>query len=177
MGAFGFKGEDGNVMPLRMETSCQVHGGDILEYFKNEDCTPWTRTGSSLKAYDSLISDVLVDYDLTYPVYFTEQGVVTFKYRKDSISFMETSYGVFKFLIDGEVQMLDDDMTKNEFQTVTFPDIPPGLHTLVWRYTKLNKLPLTEFMESEIEVSKVILVIAEIFSKKLCKSCLTIYRI
>ena len=90
---------------------------------------------------------------------------------------METSYGVFKFLIDGEVQMLDDDMTKNEFQTVTFPDIPPGLHTLVWRYTKLNKLPLTEFMESEIEVSKVILVIAEIFSKKLCKSCLTIYRI
>ena len=30
----------------------------------------------------------------------------------------------------------------------------------------MNKLPLTEFMESEIEVSKVILFIAEIFFKK-----------
>ena len=27
----------------------------------------------------------------------------------------------------------------------------PGLHTLVWRYTKLNVLPYTEFLEAEIE--------------------------
>ena len=33
MGAFGFHGEDGNVMPLRMEASCQVHPGNNNEYF------------------------------------------------------------------------------------------------------------------------------------------------
>ena len=41
MGAFGFKGEDGNVMPLRMEASCQIHGNQLDDYMKNEDCVPW----------------------------------------------------------------------------------------------------------------------------------------
>jgi len=31
--------------------------------------------------------------------------------------------------------------------------ISKGYHTLLWRYSKLNTLPLTEFMEAEIEVS------------------------
>ena len=119
MGAFGFKGEDGNVMPLRMEASCQIHGNQLDDYMKNEDCVPWQRTGTSLKAYESMVSDVLVDYDLTYPVYFDEDGVISFKYRKDSIGSAETTYGVFKFIIDGEVQMQDKDWKKSEWQTFT----------------------------------------------------------
>ena len=86
MGAFGFHGEDGNVMPLRMESSCQIHASDAIEYYKDEDCIPWSRTGTSLKAYDAAVSDVLVDFDLTYPVYFEDEGTVEFKYRKDSVS-------------------------------------------------------------------------------------------
>lgn len=85
MGAFGFQGEDGNVMPLRMETSCKVHSNEFAEFLKDEDCKPWSRTGTSLKAYSAEISDVLVDFDLSYPVYFDEDGSVQFKYRKDSI--------------------------------------------------------------------------------------------
>ena len=65
------------------------------------------------------MSDVLVDYDLTYPVYFDEDGVISFKYRKDSIGSAETTYGVFKFIIDGEVQMQDKDWKKSEWQTFT----------------------------------------------------------
>ena len=80
-----------------------MHPGNNNEYFyKNEDCLPWSRTGTSLKAYQSNVMDVLVDYDLTYPVYFDGEGSVEFKYRKDSIGTNETTYGVFKFLIDGE---------------------------------------------------------------------------
>ena len=114
MGAFNYIGEDGNAMPLRMEASCQVRGTYMgQEYYRNEDCVPWSRTGTSLKAYDSIVSDVLVDYDLTYPVFFDEFGTVEFKYRKDSIGTAETTYGVFKFLIDGEVQMQDSDQRKS----------------------------------------------------------------
>ena len=120
MGAFGFQGEDGNVMPLRMEASCQVHSNEYMEYLKNEDCMPWSRTGTSLKAYKSDVSDVLVDFDLTYPVYFDEEGSVQFKYRKDSIGTKETTYGVFKFIIDGEVQLTDDDLDQKGWQTITF---------------------------------------------------------
>ena len=42
--------------------------------------------------------------------------------------------------------------TKNTgWKTYKIDNIPQGLHTLVWRYTKLNVLPTTEFMEAEIE--------------------------
>ena len=104
MGAFGYHSDDGNAMPLRMEPSCQVNTGTD-DYFlhKNEDCTPWSRTGTSLKAYQSSMTDVTVDYDLTYPVYFDEEGLVEFKYRKDSIGSEDATFGVFKFIIDGEV--------------------------------------------------------------------------
>ena len=30
-------------------------------------------------------------------------------------------------------------------------EIPAGYHSLVWRYTKLNVIPYTEFMDAEIE--------------------------
>jgi len=78
-------------------------------------CTGWSRTGTSLKAYEASESDVLVDFDLTYPVYFDEEGSVQFKYRKDSIGTAQTTYGVFKFLVDGEVQMKDDDVTHKDW--------------------------------------------------------------
>ena len=37
MGAFSFGGDDGNVMPLRMEPSCQVHvtGSGEKKQYKN----------------------------------------------------------------------------------------------------------------------------------------------
>ena len=93
-----------------------MHPGTDEEFFeKDEDCTPWTRTGTSLKAYESAMTDVLVDYDLSYPVYFDEDGSVEFKYRKDSIGTESTTYGVFKFLIDGEVQYIDNIVNKNDW--------------------------------------------------------------
>ena len=154
MGAFGFHGDDGNAMPLRMEASCQIHSGTEEEkFYKNDDCTPWSRTGTSLKAYAAEMSDVLIDFDLTYPVYFDEAGSVAFKYRKDTIGTEATTYGIFKFLIDDYVQMTDDKMRNtDEWQTYTIDEITPGYHSLVWRYTKLNIIPFTEFMEAEIEV-------------------------
>ena len=54
MGAFNFHGEDGNVMPLQMTESCQVHATtqDINgPPPKNQGCTPWSVTGTSIKAY------------------------------------------------------------------------------------------------------------------------------
>ena len=52
MGAFSRKAEDGSAMPLRMSVSCLIDSGLPDEVFaKNEHCTPWERTGTSLKAY------------------------------------------------------------------------------------------------------------------------------
>ena len=62
---------------------------------------PWSLTSSSMKAYQANVSDVLVDFDLSYPVFFEEEGSVYFKYRKDSIGTEEISYGTFQFMIDG----------------------------------------------------------------------------
>ena len=53
---------------------------------------------------------MLVDFDLTHSVYFEESGIVSFKYRKDSIGTEEITYGAFKFLIDDKVQLMDNDM-------------------------------------------------------------------
>ena len=152
MGAFGYHADDGNAMPLRMEPSCKVDSG-TSDYTlrKNESCTPWSRTGTSLKAYQSSMSDVLVDFDLTYPVYFDEQGSVEFKYRKDSIGNDDAKFGVFKFFIDDERQLKDDDPRNTDWQIAVIDKIPAGYHSFVWRYTKLNVLPFTEFMEAEIE--------------------------
>ena len=154
MGAFGYLGEDGNSMPLRMEKSCQVHSGSAEDvFYRDESCTPWVRTGTSLKAFQASVTDVLVDFDLTYPVFFDDEGSVEFKYRKDSIGTNDTTYGVFKFLIDGEVQLQDSDPKHTGFESALIDKIPAGFHTFIWRYTKLNILPFTEFLEAEIEVS------------------------
>lgn len=104
MGAFGYHGEDGNVMPLAFEASCQVHGNQNDEFYKNEDCSPWSRTGTSLKAFESPVNGAVVDYDLTYPVFFDDEGTVSFKFRKDSYGTPGVINGVFKFMIDGVVQ-------------------------------------------------------------------------
>ena len=92
-----------------MEKSCKINSGTYDEYYyKDEECTPWSITGTSLKAYKANITDVLVDFDLTYPVYFDEEGSVEFKYRKDTIGTQEGTYGIFKFFIDDFIQMTDD---------------------------------------------------------------------
>ena len=97
------------------------------------------------------MSDVLVDFDLSYPVYFEEEGSVTFRYRKDSIGSSEFTYGTFQFLIDDLAQIEDREFGSTDWQDGSVDEIPAGYHSLVWRYTKLNVLPYTEFMEAEIE--------------------------
>ena len=54
-------------------------------------------------------------------------------------------------MIDGEQQLKDNDQKRKGWQVTKIDQIPPGYHTLTWRYTKLNIIPFTEFMESEIE--------------------------
>lgn len=119
MGAFSYHGDDGNAMPLRMEPSCLVHvtndSGTDKKQYKNDDCTPWSRTGTSLKAYQADIDDTLVDFDLTYPVYFDDWGYIEFVYRKDTIGDKYSSYGIFKFLIDDIVQLEDSDVNNNDW--------------------------------------------------------------
>ena len=161
MGAFANQGEDGNVMPLRMDLNCQVHGNmGPNDYKRNESCTPWQRTGTSLKAYSSTVSDVIVDFELSYPVFFDEEGSVSFKYRKDTIrTSKDYTNGVFQFLIDGNVHVHDSELAPlpvngvEDWKSKNITRISKGYHTLLWRYTKLNTLPLTEFLEAEIEVS------------------------
>ena len=153
MGAFDYHGDDGNAMPLRMEPSCQVHSNDGSKIHRNDKCTPWSRTGTSLKAYQADLNEVMVDFDLSYPVFFDEPGTVEFKYRKDSIGNDKATYGIFKFLIDDYVQYDDDRLDVKDWQEFMLDKIPPGYHNLVWRYSKINILPFTEFLEAEIEVS------------------------
>ena len=50
---------------------------------------------------------------------------------------------VFKFLIDGIVQFEDKDPRRSDWQTYEIDQLTAGLHTLVWRYTKLNLIPFT----------------------------------
>ena len=97
------------------------------------------------------MTDVLVDFDLTYSVYFEEEGKVSFKYRKDTIGTEDITYGAFKFIIDGKTQLNDNNMDKLDWQEYTVDMITWGHHELTWRYTKLNIIPFTEFMEAEIE--------------------------
>lgn len=126
MGAFGFSGDDGNSMPLRMDKSCQVKevGPDGAEFFKNDYCTPWSRTGTSLKAYQSDVDEAFVDFDLIYPVYFDEEGSVEFKYRKDTIGTQDSAYGIFKFLIDDYPQLTDDRIDNTGWETHSVDQIP-----------------------------------------------------
>ena len=109
MGAFSNRDDDGSALPLRVEQSCQIYSiysEDSLD--RNVDCTPWQRTGSSLKAFEAVTSGVMVDFDLTYPVYFEEAGSVEYKYRKDTVGLSELKLGEFKFFIDGKLQHKDD---------------------------------------------------------------------
>ena len=68
-----------------------------------------------MKAYQADIDDTLVDFDLTYPVYFDDWGYIEFLYRKDTIGDKYSSYGVFKFLIDDIVQLEDSDVDNNDW--------------------------------------------------------------
>ena len=78
-----------------MEASCKIRDQDGAVFEKNQLCTPWAPTGSSLKAFASDVDQVLVDFDLAYPVYFEEKGSVEFKYHKDTIGSGLDAYGVF----------------------------------------------------------------------------------
>lgn len=153
MGAFGHHSDEGNAMPLRMESSCQVVGSDDDYYFRNEECLGWTDTGSSFKAMKSMVSGKYVDFDLTYPVFFDEVGTIEFKFRKDSLGSEESGYiGEFTFYIDGQRQFTEKDPANSDW-IVKKIEMDAGYHNLIWRYSKLNFLPYAEFLAAEIEVS------------------------
>lgn len=110
MGAFEHHSDDGNAMPLRMQASCQVMGTDDDYYYRDDGCIGWTGTGTSIKAMKSAVNGVYVDFDLTYPVFFDNEGTVEFKFRKDSIGSSEAGYlGEFTFYIDGQRQFTYND--------------------------------------------------------------------
>ena len=56
-----------------------------------------------------------MDFDLNYPVYFDTEGMVSFKYRKDTIETEAHSYGVFKFIIDDAIALNDGDSSKSDW--------------------------------------------------------------
>ena len=117
MGDWLHHGDEASSMPLRMEKSCVIRdSGTGHEFPPNFGCEPWTVTETSLKAYAAYVNDVLVDFVLTYPVYFQKEGSVEFKYRKESIGkgdFM--TFGAFKFEIDGVPAMIDRDSEKDDW--------------------------------------------------------------
>jgi hypothetical protein len=87
MGDWASRGDIGSSVPLRMDMSCKVH--DLTyskEYEKNYYCEPWSVTGNSIKAYRGHITDTIVEFDVTYAVYFETEGYVEFKYRKDGVN-------------------------------------------------------------------------------------------
>ena len=107
MGAFNFHGDEGSKMPLRMSLSCKLTSPGY-EYFDHKvGCTEWTRTGTSLKAYQATYTNVTVDFDITYPVFFDDVGTVEFKYRKDTVGGAGSYNGIFKFMVDDKVMLTD----------------------------------------------------------------------
>jgi len=44
------------------------------------------------------MTDVYIDFTVTYPTYFMEEGNIELKYRVDA-----TNLNVFKFIVDGEI--------------------------------------------------------------------------
>lgn len=61
-------------------------------------CEPWTRTSHGIKAMTSRMTDVYIDFTVTYPGYFIEDGEIEVKFRVDA-----TNLNVFKFIVDGEI--------------------------------------------------------------------------
>ena len=56
------------------------------------------------------MSDVLVDFELSYPIFLEEEGSISFKYRMDSsalIGDIGFSYSNFQFIIDDITQYED----------------------------------------------------------------------
>jgi hypothetical protein len=101
------------------------------------------------------------DFNLLYSNHFLYQGSVEFYYRASS-GLVNThngqlANGVFKFLIDGVDQnAVSDHLLQGMWIPIT-RDIPPGFHTLEWKYTKYNNLPgqPMEDLAAEIEYIKI----------------------
>jgi hypothetical protein len=71
-----------------MKRTCKVYdmtdaGKPAGTYEVNTFCRPWTPVEGSLKAFKGDLTDTIVEYDLTYAVFFDTNGYVEFKYRKD----------------------------------------------------------------------------------------------
>jgi len=93
---------------------------------------------------------------------------VEFKYRKDT----KNSDGLFrngefKFVIDGNIRIMDSDESDSGWKTKKIEGIAPGHHNLVWVYTKLQK-ESTKELSAEISLIKVT---GTDFSAKSCTPC------
>ena len=73
----------------------------------------WTPTERGIKAFENNIPNSFVDFYIEYPAYFEHGGQATFKYFKDAVPSddEESNLSVFRFLIDGEEQHIDNSTT------------------------------------------------------------------
>jgi hypothetical protein len=91
-------------------------------------------TGNSIKAHKGHLNDTIVEFELTYALYFKTEGYVEFKYRKDGTSelgMIESDYllGSFKFSIDDNIVLSDNDEDDNPDSWKTYSygnDLNPG---------------------------------------------------
>jgi len=83
------------------------------------------------------MNDVFVDFVVSYPVFFGRMGSVEFKYRKDNFGNKIVPYGAFKFSIDDNPVLVDEEFN-DDWQVFKMDDIMPGYHNLEWTYSKFN---------------------------------------
>lgn len=87
-------------------------------------CEPWTRTSHGIKAMTSRMTDVYIDFTVTYPVYFMEEGEIEVKFRVDA-----TNLNVFKFIVDGEIVHSVFSQPNDDWQIYNY-DVKRGSHVL-----------------------------------------------
>jgi hypothetical protein len=138
MGDWLYQADEGSGMPYRMDLSCRVYDLNTqTTYDKNTLCDPWRVTGNSIKAYKGHLNDTIVEFELTYAVYFATPGYVEFKYRKDGtteLGMTDNDYplGSFKFYIDDQVVLNDiqEDDNPDSWKIFSYGnDLNPGNRT------------------------------------------------
>lgn len=93
----------------------------------------------------SRMTDVYIDFTVTYPGYFIEEGEIEVKFRVDA-----TNLNVFKFIVDGEIVHSVFSQPDDDWQIYNY-DVKKGSHVLQWVYTKFNSKDGGVFLAAEIE--------------------------
>jgi len=72
----------------------------------------------------SKMTDVYIDFTVTYPAYFMEEGNIEVKFRVDA-----TNLNVFKFIVDGEIEHAISNQPNDDWQVYKY-DVTKGAHVL-----------------------------------------------